>query len=60
MTKPDDFSVMWEALSQYVSNQEDFVESLDPGKEYNEEAAKLAIAEAMLAKMDAKMATLAE
>ena len=54
------FMVMWEAMSQFVSNHANFVESLDPGEEHDKEAAKLAAAEKILAEMDAKMCALAD
>lgn len=50
-----DFEALWEALSQYVENTADVEDDLD-----ERGRAKLNAARAMLARMDAAVAALAE
>lgn len=61
MTKTE-FDVMREALGQYTENQADFVDSLSDNpesEEYKKEAAKLAVAEQMLEKLELNITGLA-
>lgn len=57
---PAHTKVLWEALGQYVQNQQDHVDSLDDGVERTEAEAKLALAEELLGELDAQFAALAE